>query len=117
MYNSIVLKDSGLTIWITQEEADAINLALLRGDRFVLVQRICQTFNTDTFLYVGANRIFLDPKVKGGEFTFGGSTLFCKNGDKYFMYQDGWKPGKKEHFESGKSFEDVIRETTINLNG
>ncbi len=121
MYNSIVFK-SGLTIWITQKEADFLNFHLLQGAKFVFVARLLQTFNTDTIAYLGYNQLFFNQKVKDGEFRFSDTALHAKKDGEEFIFESNgkWRKVKDSSsptfgtvsFDEAQTFDDVIKFNT-----
>lgn len=111
MYQSIVFR-SGSTIWITDKEASYLYFRLLNGEKFVDVPRLSQVFNSDTIAYVGVNSIFLNEKVKGGEFSFTPSAIYAKIDDKEFIFDKGWKK-TKDVFAEGKTFDEHIGDQTV----
>jgi len=111
MYNCIFFYKSA-PIWITQQEADDLSQQLIDGKSFVKLNRLNKTFNASSIADIGSNLIFNDPLVQGGQFSFTYYTVYAKNGEKEYRWQNGWKLARGE-FGIGIPFNDFITSQTI----
>jgi hypothetical protein len=95
---------------VTANERTLINHALLNGEKFVFVDRLDTTFNTDTFAYVGVPK-FMSP---GLVYKFDTGVVYAQFDNDTWGYRDsaGWMPCKEDYYLSAKTWEEIYNVVT-----